>query len=340
MFDFRKSARRLTAATIVTSALAATAFATAAPAVAEPGAEPASLEQTEVLSDRRLNLYVYSGAMDRMIKVQVIKPADTSAPRPVLYLLNGAGGGMDGANWDSQTDLDGFFADKNVNVVIPNGGAFSYYTDWQQPDPVLGRPMWTTFLTQELPPIVDAALGTTGVNAIAGVSMAGSSALALAQAAPDLYRAVGAYSGCAETSTPIGRQFVRLVVEGRGRANTANMWGPGDDPAWAAADPFVNAEKLRGKHLYISSGTGLPGIHETLENERLKDNPMMLANQAVTGGIIEAATFGCTQHLAMRLGELQIPATFDFRPTGTHSWGYWEDDLHNSWPGFATAIGL
>nr|WP_233532583.1 alpha/beta hydrolase family protein [Antrihabitans sp. YC2-6] len=306
---------------------------------AEPNDVVSTLEMTEEIDARHVNLYVHSASMDRNIKIQVLRPADTSVPRPVLYLLHGAGGGVDGANWTAQTDVDSFFADKNVNVVIPLGGAFSYYTDWKRDDPKLGRVKWATFLTKELPPIIDQALGANGVNAIAGVSMSGSSALALAQEAPDLYRAVGAYSGCAETSTPIGRQLVKLVVETRGGGKTANMWGPTGDPAWSAADPYVNAEKLRGKFLYITTGTGLPGEHESLDNPRLDGNPTALLNQTMTGGVIEAATNACTIHLAQRLGELDIPATFDFRSTGTHSWGYWQDDLHKSWPGIATAIG-
>ena len=89
--------------------------------------------------------------MDRVIPLQVIRPADGSVPRPTLYLLNGAGGGEDGANWLNQTDVLGFFADKNANVVIPAQGLLSYYTDWEKDDPVLGRNKWTTFLTRETP---------------------------------------------------------------------------------------------------------------------------------------------------------------------------------------------
>ena len=54
--------------------------------------------------------------------------------RPTLYLFNGAGGGEDGANWFNQTDVLGFLADKNANVVIPAEGRFSYYTDWVKDD--------------------------------------------------------------------------------------------------------------------------------------------------------------------------------------------------------------
>ena len=325
---------------LVVAGLAVVSLLSGRIASAGPVPDGPKVMETQQVDDRHQNLYVYSPAMDRLVKLIVLRPADTSVPRPILYLLNGAGGGVDSASWQTQTDVDTFFADKNVNVVIPIGGAFSYYTDWKSDDPALGRQKWTTFLTQELPPVLNEALGASGANAIAGVSMAGSAALALAESAPDLYKAVGAYSGCAETSTPVGRQFVRLVVETRGGASTKNMWGPVDDPAWQAADPYVNAEKLRGKFLYITSGSGLPGVHETLDNPRIDGMPIVLANQAITGGIIEAATNACTQRLADRLRELDIPATFDFRPGGTHSWGYWQDDLHNSWPGFATALGI
>ncbi len=77
--------------------------------------------------------------------------------------------------------------------------------------------------------------------------MAGTSSLSLAEAAPQLYRAVASYSGCAETSTNLGRLAIRAVVEGRGGGDIANIWGPVGSPGWRAHDPVVNAYKLRGK---------------------------------------------------------------------------------------------
>ncbi|NMM85818.1 esterase [Rhodococcus sp. SRB_17] len=310
--------------------------------VAVASADGPALDHVERINDRQMNMYVYSAAMDKVIRLEVIRPEDTSVRRPTLYLLNGAGGGADGgvdaATWQTKTDVVDFFADKNVNVVTPIGGAYSYYTDWQQPDPVLGLNKWTTFLTEELPPIVDATLGTTGVNAIAGLSMAGTSVLNLAESAPSLYRAVGAFSGCAETSTQPGQSYVTFVVSARG-GNANNMWGPPGDPAWVAHDPVVNAEKLRGINLYISNGSGMPGPHDTLDGPQVNGDIGTLANQVIVGGVIEAGTNQCTQRLAERLSSLGIPATVDFRPTGTHSWGYWQDDLHNSWPMISGSLG-
>ena len=217
-------------------------------------------------------VHVYSAAMEREIELLVWRPADTSTPAPTLYLLNGAGGGQDAASWTAQTKAHEFFADKHVNVVMPIGGKFSYYTDWRNPDPVLGVNEWRTFLTEEIPPLMDAHLGSTGANTIAGLSSSGTSVLQLAIAAPGLYRGVASYSGCAQTSDPIGQRYVRTTVEVWGQGDADNMWGPNSDPEWVAQDPVVHAEGLRGLALYISNGSGLPGPHDTLTDPGIDGN--------------------------------------------------------------------
>lgn len=95
--------------------------------------------------------YVYSAAMRRTIKVQ-LAGAESSSRRPTLYLLGGLGE-QDPANsiWNIKTPVGAFFADKDVNVVLPIAGNGSMYTDWQRDDPKLGRYRWETFLTKELP---------------------------------------------------------------------------------------------------------------------------------------------------------------------------------------------
>ncbi|MFC9790460.1 alpha/beta hydrolase [Rhodococcus sp. NPDC127528] len=290
-----------------------------------------SVERLDVADARHLTVYVHSTAMNRSVPVQVQQPPDASAPRPSLYLLNGAGGGVDGAQWRTKTDALEFLADKNVNVVSPVGGAWSYYTDWRQADPVLGLNKWTTFLTKELPPIVNSTLGTNGVNVIAGLSSSGTAALALAESAPGLYQGVASYSGCAQTSDPIGQRFVKLTVEAWGGGNTLNMYGPPDDPMWAANDPYIHADRLRGLDLYISSGNGAPGANDVLNGPRTQPGVDGLTNQIAVGGAIEAATNYCTHNLEHKLNQLGIPAHFNFRSSGTHSWGYWQDDLEDSW---------
>ncbi|WP_425569823.1 alpha/beta hydrolase [Rhodococcus olei] len=312
----------------------------AQPEVRATAPDGSRFESLTVASGNRLMLHVYSAAMHATIPVDVQRPADAGAARPVLYLLNGGGGGEDSATWRVRTDAEAFLADKNVNVVSPIGGRWSYYADWKNVDPVLGNNKWTTFLTRELPPVVDAALGTNGVNAIAGLSSSATAVLQMAIAAPHLYRGVASYSGCAQTSDPIGQQFVKLTVETWGGGNTVNMWGPPDDPLWAANDPYVHADGLRGLDLYISNGNGLPGRYDTPDGPGIDGSSRVLAQQIAVGGVIEAATNYCTHRLAEKLAQLGIPATFNFRDSGTHSWGYWQDDLKYSWPILARSLGI
>lgn len=309
--------------------------------LADPTAPDGSrIVKAEYKDDRSLRLYVNSVAMDKDIIVDVQRPADASEPRPTLYLLNGAGGGEDSASWQAQTNTLEFLSDKNVNVIQPIGGSWSYYTDWIKDDPALGRNKWKTFFTEELPPLVDGALGTNGVNAIAGLSTSGTTVLALPIAKPGLYKAAAAYSGCAQTSDPVGSEFVKLTVNTWGGGNTDNMWGPQGSPEWAANDPYVHAEGLRGLGLYVSTGNGLPGQWDTLNGPHTLPGAYGLANQVLVGGVIEAGTNYCTHNLKTRLDSLGIPATFNFRDSGTHSWGYWEDEFKVSWPVLAGGLGI
>ncbi|KAF0848970.1 alpha/beta hydrolase [Nocardia caishijiensis] len=319
---------------IVIAALAAMlATGTAAgQGISEP-IERARIDDRRVEADATIDIGVYSPAMDSVNRVRVLRAADPSKPAPTLYLLNGVGGGADG-NWLDRTDVVSFFRDKQVNVVIPFGGAGSYFADWRRDDPVLGKQRWTTFLTKELPPLVDAEFGGTGANAIAGLSMAGTSVFQLALAEPGLYRAIGSYSGCVRTSDLRGQAIVRTVVGSR-MGNAANMWGPPTDPAWSAHDPYLHAESLRGTEVYISSGTGLPGPYD---NPAVQPDPIQLAYQLAFGATLEAVTNQCTRQLRDRFLSLGIPATINLRPTGTHSWGYWQEDLHTSWPQFESAL--
>ncbi|GAA3026146.1 alpha/beta hydrolase family protein [Gordonia defluvii] len=305
----------------------------AGPAVAERS--PARIVKVEATGPQRLLVSVYSPAMKRNIPLDVLVPKG-GRPAPTLYLLNGAAGGEGEGNWADKTSYASFFANKHVNVVTPLEGKLSYYTDWLRYDPKLGLNKWETFLTRELPPVLDARLHATGKNAVAGLSMSGTSALNLAVVRPHFYRAVASFSGCARTSDPIGQEYIRQVVEGRGGGNVTNMWGPLGGPDWVRHDPYVNAANLRGTSIYMSAMTGLPGQDEQLGPKQPLDGE--LVDRVIVGGGIEAAMDHCTQDMAKRLAQLRIPATIVIRPAGTHSWGYWEREMKYSWPQIRRAL--
>ncbi|WP_040832862.1 alpha/beta hydrolase [Nocardia brevicatena] len=294
-----------------------------------PGAKVARITQ---VNDRLLRVHVDSPAMSRTVEVLVLLPRDRSAPRPTVYMLDGRATLPYGNNWLDRGRAAEFYADKNVNVVFTVGGPASFYTDWQRPDPVLGTNMWETFLTEELPPLIDAEFQGNGRNAVMGVSMGAEAAMMLAARKPHLYSAVAAHSGCFSTGTDLGQVQARAVVATYD-GDPDNMFGPPDDPAWLDHDVTLYAEALRGKAIYLSVGSGLPGEHDVLGAPEF---PTAVG----FGGPLEAATAICTRRIAARLDTVGIPYTAHFRPTGTHAWPYWADELVRSWPTVAAGLGI
>ncbi|MFF3227737.1 alpha/beta hydrolase [Nocardia suismassiliense] len=305
------------------------ALALLGPAAIGPAtASAAQIERVDNLSPTRAAVFINSPAMGRTVQVQVLHPAG-GGPRPAYYLLDGLDPGLTQSTWTNATDAERFFAGSNVNVVLPVGGQASYYTDWAADDPQFGRYQWETFLTEELPPLIDGWFNGNGVNAIGGLSMGGNAAFILAARKPWLYRAVAGYSACPDTALATGG--VMFSIANRG-GNPLNMWGAPGSPAWAEHDPALLAERLRGKTIYLSSGTGIPGQHELEIKPQLAENIFL-------GGPVEVGINTCVVAFEQRLRGLGIPARIDYRATGTHSWSYWQDTLHASWPTIAPAIG-
>ncbi|MGB6244384.1 alpha/beta hydrolase [Gordonia sp. (in: high G+C Gram-positive bacteria)] len=317
------------AAAILTGSTVVAAPSSGQPSTPRSSSAGGAIRSLEHVDQTVWRMTVHSAAMNADIPFLVLRPRHLETNRPTLYLLNGAGGGEDGANWLAQTDAATFFADKDVNVVIPEKGIGSYYTDWIAADPAVGRPMWQTFLTRELPSVVDTALRTDGRRAIAGLSMSATSVFNLAIAAPGLYRSVASYSGCARTSTPEGEAAVRAIVRTAAGADATHMWGPSGSAGWVRNDPYVNAGRLHGLSIYLSSGSGLPGRYDDSAHQAPGAPP--IADQIVVGGALESAARACTADMAQRLHDLRIPATVQLNRTGTHSWRYWQDELHRSW---------
>lgn len=306
-----------------------------------------------------LSYMVYSPSMQRDIPVAVIPATNPQGQRvakaPTLYLLNGAGGAEQNQDWLNMAPVKDFFAGKGVNVVIPQAGAFSYYTDWLDESmntPYLRGPQkWETFLTKELPGPIERTLNADNRRGIAGFSMSGTSALVLPEHNPGFYDAAAAFSGCPATSSPHAYNFARLTVNRAGGSDFQTvtpemMWGPMGGPYNRWNDALINAEKLRGTRLYLSTATGLAGRQDQVGYLLGQGAPQGVAQLAsarlqVSGGAIEAAVNQCNHDMRVKLDSLGIPAHYEFRNVGTHSWPYWREDLEKSWfTTFAPAFGL
>ncbi|WP_244164736.1 alpha/beta hydrolase [Rhodococcoides fascians] len=287
----------------------------------------AAVVQRREVSGTREILEVFSPAMNRTIVNEVLRPtragggAGRGGGAPSLILLNGALGNEDGVGWLNNSGIEEFFADKNVTVILPVGGRFSFYTDWQTPDPVLGVNRWQTYLTRELPAAIDTAYGSNGRRAVAGLSMSGGPALDLAIQAPDVFDAAASLSGCPAPSHPLATAGMSAMIAG-GLNNPFNMWGPPGAPGWREHDPAVNVERLRGTAVYVSASTGAPGPVDRIPPG---------AVPPFGGMIVEALVNHCTSIFVDALQAAGVPATVSMRPDGAHTWALFEDQLREAW---------
>lgn len=301
-------------------------------AAAAPASSRIVAEQTR--GGERVDLTVYSKAMRGEVPVTVLTPGGSS-PRPTLYLLDGADAGEEVSDWLTKGGAEAFFAGKNVNVVLPAGGAGSFYTDWIRKDRHLGKPQWETFLTKELPPLVDARFHGNGANAVMGLSMGGQAAYTLAVRNPALYRGVASLSGCPPVSGPANEAYVRTTVAKSG-GDANNMWGVPGSPRWRAHDPSLHVDALRGKALYLSSGSGAIGPEDLTAPRDPKDGPADA--QIAAGSALEMGAYRCSLEFAAVLRANNVDFTPGFRFIGTHSWTYWKQDLPNAWAAISPAL--
>jgi S-formylglutathione hydrolase FrmB len=291
-------------------------------------AAPAGVTDITQVTDRLSIIYVYSPSMNRVIPNQVLRPAGDAAGAPTFYLLNGKGGGTEGDSWANYTNYEEFFAGKNVNVVSPLGGKYSWYADWRGPDLVTGLNKWQTYLTRELPAALAPSLKSNGVNAIAGLSMSGGPALDIAGQALEVYRAVASYSGCPAISSPLGMVAVSATI-GSGGANPLNMYGAPGDPAWAHHDASLHPNRLRGKVVYISAATGMP-----------RGAPGPAAAPLFFGpSQVEMITRACSDQMAAELRNAGVEHTYRVFENGAHTWGSFEQQMRDSWRVIGPAIG-
>lgn len=140
---------------------------------------------------------VPSEKMGRSLTNLIVLPkqyADSDAKFPVVYLLNGHGGGY--RDWQNHTDLTKLATQYGMIFVCPDG-----QNSWYYDSPVDPKFQFETYITQELRQYVDQNYRTINDakhRAITGLSMGGHGALWLAFRHPDLYGSCGSMSGAVD----------------------------------------------------------------------------------------------------------------------------------------------
>ncbi|MGW2343318.1 alpha/beta hydrolase [Streptomyces sp. NPDC001661] len=292
-------------------------------AVAATRAKPAAevVDVTQV-ADRQVDLSVRASALGgRTVKVRLLtpdgwNPDDRTKHWPTLWLLHGCCG--DYTSWTNMTDVASADSLRDVLVVMPEAGWNGWYSDWWNYGDG-GDPAWDTFHTRDLRRLLESDWGAGSRRVVAGLSMGGQGALLYAARHPGMFKAAAAYSGSAHPLLN-DESTSRIMGFFAGQGNDPlRVWGDSvaQRDIWAAHDPYHLAKRLKSLPVYISCGDGTagpldpPGATNALEADFNRQNHALAAQLKKVGA----------KHL-----------TTNFYGPGTHTWPYWQRELHASLP--------
>ncbi len=192
-------------------------------------------------------LMVPSGAMGRDIPV-TFRDGGSHA----VYLLDAFNAGPQVSNWVSAGNAMNALANKGISVVIPAGGAFSLYTNWEQD---AGK-QWETFLSQELPDWLSANKGLApNGHGVVGAAQGGTAAMALAAFHPERFRFAASLSGFLTPSSTTSNGAITAGMAQFGGVDTYGMWGAPQLGRWKWHDPDSHVQLLvdNGTRLWVFS---------------------------------------------------------------------------------------
>ncbi|WKD58282.1 Diacylglycerol acyltransferase/mycolyltransferase Ag85C precursor [Corynebacterium capitovis DSM 44611] len=298
--------------------------------------EGVSVERVDWLSSRRVAVFIRSAAMpEQLMQVQILLARDwhskPTATFPEVWALDGLRARDDENGWTIETNIEQFYADKNVNVILPVGGESSFYSDWQRPDNGKNY-KWETFLTRELIPVLQNKFRSNNTRAVVGLSMGGTAAVNLAERNPGLFTFVGSLSGYLDTTTPGMPQAIQAAQLDAGGYHSEAMWGQPGSQDWIDHDPKYGVESLKNMTVYVSSGSGRDDF----------GSPDSVAQAAASpaGVGLEVISRMSTQTFVDYANRAGVNPIVQFRPSGVHAWPYWQFEMTQAWPYIANAFKL
>ncbi|MCP1387549.1 alpha/beta hydrolase-fold protein [Corynebacterium sp. TA-R-1] len=295
-----------------------------------------SVDRIEWLTNRRVAVFIKSAAMpEQLVQVQILLARDwhsnPGAKFPEVWALDGLRARDDENGWTIETNIAQFYADKNVNVILPVGGESSFYADWQRPNNGKNY-KWETFLTKELVPILNNEFRSNNRRAVVGISMGGTAAVNLAERNPHLFDFVGSFSGYLDTTTTGMPAAIKAAQLDAGGYDTDAMWGPPGSQDWIDHDPKMGIENLAGKTVYVSAGSGRDDFGTADSIAKGAANP--------AGKGLEVISRLSTQTFVDYASRTSVKPIVRFRPSGVHSWEYWQFEMAQAWPYIANALSV
>ncbi|MEP6787374.1 MAG: alpha/beta hydrolase family protein [Acidobacteriota bacterium] len=230
----------------------------------------------------------YSSLIQKNLPYRVLVPDATSrtdAPLPVLYLLHGLFGSYQ--NWADLTTIKSYVENKNLMIVMPEGGD-NWYTDSEE--------NWESYLIEDLMPEVERrfyAGGERRERAIAGNSMGGYGALKLALKYPDTFGFAASFSGAFRATRFLGGTDERELTP-----SVSRVFGDENSQIRIENDLFTIAAGASG------NANGLPGIYFDCG----LDDPFIAANREFAATLTTAGI----EHEYLEVA-------------GGHDWPYWDE---------------
>ena len=153
--------------------------------------------------------------------------------------------------------------------------------------------------------------------------MGGYGALAIASRHPDLFTAVGSFSGFPNTNLN-PQQFTDVSSASGGTQDS--LWGnrTTDQVTWRGHNPTDLAANLGGLLVYLATGNGTPGPLADPNTD-----PTDISNDEAN----EKIALSETMSLTWALRASKVPVTLNRYGKGVHAWPYWRRDLQQFLPG-------
>ena len=315
-------------AAVVVPVTAASSATTSAAAFAS--ADGLTVQAVQQLDDRSYDVTVLSGDLGRPVHIRVLLPvhyADTTTTRyPVLYLFHGTSGRA--SDWMSGGDAEATTAPYDVITVMPecgfDGDGGFWFTNWVDQTTSHGPSQFESYLIDQLVPWVDDNLRTIPTRAgraVAGLSQGGYGSAEMAARHPDLFTVMASFSGAPEIDRDpdviVGATgVIEAIAVGDDNVPPGSIFGSRatDEINWQGHDPSTLMNNLRGMGIYLWTGLGAPGKYDATPPDPAAMGIEFLVHQS-------------TQYFHQHLTEAGIPHVYDDYTAGTHSWGYWADDL-------------
>lgn len=180
----------------------------------------------------------------------------TSGKRyPVLYLLHGGGGNY---LQFRNLNIEELTAGKEIIVVMPEGGAVSWYSNPSSTSITVGRRHWETFHMNELIPWVDATFRTHAEyagRAVSGFSMGGFGALKYTAKYYGHFASVSAHSGPASLRRDQGAVGHYINATGILEFGRPVYGVPWRQDLVSADNAVEQIESFRDKRIFLVAGT-------------------------------------------------------------------------------------